>query len=102
MTRTRIITLIASASIAGAALVPAVSQAQPVGNGGAAASCTYKGSTTSDGGVVLQDDGIYYKCVNGSWVYDHKKATLLAPPSKGGSNLHVAATTSVAPARLSR
>jgi hypothetical protein len=80
MTRKTIIALVASASIAAASLAPAVSQAQPISTG-AKASCSYKGATTSDGGVVLQDDGIYYKCVNGSWVYDHTKPTLvLAPP----------------------
>jgi hypothetical protein len=32
------------------------------------ASCKYKGEETSDGGVVKQDDGYLYLCVNGKWV----------------------------------
>jgi hypothetical protein len=78
-TRTTIIALVASASFVVASVAPAASQAAM--KAGAAGGCMYKGQETSNGGVVLQDDGIYYKCVNGTWVYDHKKAReSFAPP----------------------
>src|ERR1700682_6399146 len=82
--RTTIIALVASASVGVASVAPAVSQAA-MKETAAAAGCVYKGQETSNGGVVLQDDGIYYKCVNGTWVYDHKKAReLVSPPPNIG------------------
>jgi hypothetical protein len=97
-TRMTIVAIIASVGL-GSAVAPAISQAQPIGTG-VAAGCTYKGASSSDGAVVLQDDGIYYKCVNGSWVYDHKQVLAILPPPKTITPVLSATTTAKAVALI--
>jgi hypothetical protein len=71
-TRTTIIALVASASFAGVAAAPAVSQAQPVGGSGGK-ECLFHINpdgtvvTVADGETVRSPSGRLIKCNNGTW-----------------------------------
>jgi hypothetical protein len=71
--RTAIVAAVASCGLATAAAVPAVSQAQPNGSGGAKGCAVFHAETGTseevpDGTLIIALSGAVKQCQNGKWV----------------------------------
>jgi len=72
--RAGLVGVIASCGLAGAGLVPAAAQAEPISGSGGAAGCAVFHAATGtseivpDGTLIIAASGSILKCSNGQWV----------------------------------